>query len=785
MRGGYFVGTRSAKTGSVEAGFVGIKRASVLRQAGIAMLAIHFTWASCTTTYCAMAHGDHGDHVHDGQQCSVDPSHEQSIIIFGKKSADDKEPVQAETKTSLQPIANASEPKSSEPEPELAKPIAVAMVPTLANPFRGQDATPVVEDESPKVELPKEELPMEELPRVELPKVESPKDEPSPSLSLSDFDRAPQAKKQPSSGLRVMGEIEVASFNGITPGISNRINVLRTWGDPQSEDSQASELTYRFDDLPAVDVRFRGNKVESILVKLAKPTRSAKLTRKLKLQKLRPVTLMDAVGNAIEQVYPERGVVLRYATQERGVAIASDDPFDTAAGINSDTNPRIGSILIQTIQAEPFLFRAEANAMHHFTNATADLEAALRLERNLGPARAMLSEVYLKTGKAVTAENYAAEAVEIEPRNTRYRLQWAKCLRQLARYDRAVEEVQQVLETTNLSPLVRAQALNEMGLLASLGSHKVARRAMPLHSKAIEIADGLATGDNSIVRLPAKQLLVEAHLAVAVEISVGDWQQKDESVAQWIERASALAEALIAEDRSYLPLRLQVAVSSLAAAANLEEPINPLLWIEEAEETATEIKAGSFDTLAANQFDWQLGLAYFHGSQIEHRRSRPNSAIRLGEMAEKQLAELAKGRDEMPDTAYLMGRLYFQVGAVHAVHFEDHAVACEWYDEAVDRLLTPVPVTTMAAPQQHGDALVSMGVSYWNQGKQERAIEVTEAGVELIEQAVDSGLLESETLVVSYSNLSAMHGAQGEEEIAIRYERLAQEITGVKELQRR
>ncbi len=780
MRGGYFVGTRSAKTGSV-----GVRRASVLRQAGIAMLAIHFTWASCTTTYCAMAHGDHGDHVHDGQQCSVDPSHEQSIIILGKKSAVGKGP--AQTEVTLRPIAKVSKPKRS--EPELAEPIAVAMVPTLANPFRGQDTTPAVEDESPKVELPKVESPKEVLPKVALPKEESPKDEPlaepSPSLSLSDFDRPPQAKKQPSPGLRVMGEIEVASFNGITPGISNRINVLRTWGDPQSEDSQASELTYRFDDLPAVDVRFRGNKVESILVKLAQPTRSAKLTRKLKLQKLRPVTLMDAVGNAIEQVYPERGVVLRYATQERGVAIASDDPFDTAAGINSDTNPRIGSILIQTIQAEPFLFRAEANAMHHFTNATADLEAALRLERNLGPARAMLSEVYLKTGKAVTAESYAAEAVEIEPRNTRYRLQWAKCLRQLARYDRAVEEVQQVLETTNLSPLVRAQALNEMGLLASLGSHKVARRAMPLHSKAIEIADGLATGDNSIVRLPAKQLLVEAHLAVAVEISVGDWQQKDESVAQWIERASALAEALIAEDRSYLPLRLQVAVSSLAAAANLEKPINPLLWIEEAEETATEIKSGAFDSLAANQFDWQLGLAYFHGSQIEHRRSRPNSAIRLGEMAEKQLAELARGRDEMPDTAYLMGRLYFQIGAVHAVHFEDHEVACQWYDDAVDRLLTPVPVTTMAAPQQHGDALVSMGVSYWDQGKQERAIEVTEAGVELIEQAVDSGLLESETLVVSYSNLSAMHGAQGEEEIAFRYERLAQEITGVKELQRR
>ena len=180
-----------------------------------------------------------------------------------------------------------------------------------------------------------------------------------------------------------------------------------------------------------------------------------------------------------------------------------------------------------------------------------------------------------------------------------------------------------------------------------------------------------------------------------------------------------------------------------------------------------------------------MGLAYFHGSQIEHRRSEPDSAVHLGELAEQQLTELAKGRDEMPDTAYLMGRLYFQIGAVHAVHYEDHVTACQWYDEAVDRLLNPVPVTTMAAPQQHGDALVSMGVSYWNQGDRQRAIEVTESGVELIEQAVSSGLLEDETLVVSYNNLAAMHEAQGETEPAARYERLAKQITGSKILQRR
>ncbi len=707
---------------------VRIKRACALRQAGAALLAMQIVWASSATTFYALAHPNH-----DESQCEPERSREKSILISDKKLTEGEErPVSdaEDAVDALQPIA-----KNSPNVPDLAEPLTIALAPTLANPLDTNEKLP---GKSPRIS-----------------------DNPLPPILLT------------------MAEIEVASFHGITPGISNRINVLRTWGDPRSDDTQATELKYRFDNLPAVHVRFDGNKVASILVELAQPTSKPTLTRKLNLQRVRPVAMTDEQGTTLAQVYPEHGVELRYATQELGLAIASDEQTDISS------SPRIGSILIQPILAEPFLLRASDNSNRSFTNTIADLEAALRLDRSLGAARAQLSEIHLKIGKAVTAERYAAEAVDREPKNVAFRLQWAKCLRHLARYDRAVEEVRQVLETPGIAPLVRAQSLNEMGLLASLGSQKVARRAMPLHSKAIEIADSLAVGDDPLVSRPAKQLLVEAHLAVAVEISVGAWQQKDEAVPQWIERASALAEALIAEDPSYLPLRLQVAVSSLAAAANLEQPINPLLWIEEAEETAAKIKTIVSDPLAAGQFDWQLGLAYFHGSQIEHRRSEPDSAVHLGELADQQLAELAIGRDEMPDTAYLMGRLYFQIGAVHAVHYEDHVTACQWYDEAVDRLLNPVPVTTIAAPQQHGDALVSMGVSYWSQDDRQRAIEVTQAGVELIEQAVSSGLLKDETLMVSYNNLAAMYEAQGDKEPAARYERLAKKITGSKVLQRR
>ena len=161
------------------------------------------------------------------------------------------------------------------------------------------------------------------------------------------------------------------------------------------------------------------------------------------------------------------------------------------------------------------------------------------------------------------------------------------------------------------------------------------------------------------------------------------------------------------------------------------------------------------------------------------------SALRLVALAEAKLTELAKQRDELPDTSYLMGRLYFQTGAVHAIHFEDHTMACAWYDRAADLLLNPVPVTTMAGPQQHGDALVSMGVSYWHEKYRQRAIELTQSGVDLIEQAVEKGILSSDSLAVPYGNLAAMYEAQGQRGPAAKYTRLAKQLKGQTTQQRR
>jgi hypothetical protein len=657
----------------------------------------------------------YADERYGDENCQPQTPQEQSIIVSSERSdSEDSEYIVAtdQGEEALEPIANVSEQVPDLAEPELAEPTA-----QLTNPVA---------------------------------------------------DGVEEEKAEEVSTVLVEPESDVISFEGITPGISHRREVFRTWGDPRSEETTAATLEYRFDRFQGVEVSFDHDIVDAILVRLENPLPLGALTTRLGLEKIRPAELTDEQGAVLAQAYPERGVVLRLADDELSEGIASD----------SEEGLRVGEIVIQPIKASAFLLRAENALTLHPSQSMSDLKAALKLDHTSAHARWLLAELEMSRGKAVAAERYASEASELDPENLAFRLQWARCLRQLAQYDRAVAETRTVLQSPTAEPLLRAEALYEMGLLAALGSQEIAKNALALHQKAIAIADELAAGDDAQIRRAANRLLVDAHLAMAVEIARGPWEQKMETVPRWIERASALAEGMIAEDPSQLHLRLRVAVSALAAAANLEKTIDPLLWIEEAEQTAKLLRKSTDDPQFLDEVDWKLGFAYFQAAQIEHRRSAPDSALRLGKLADAKLGEIAKQRDELPDTAYLMGRLYFQIGAVYAVHQQDHKTACEWYNQAADRLLNPVPVTTMATPQQHGDALVSMGVSYWDTGQRQRAIQLTQAGVQLIERAVSSGLLTDEALVIPYGNLAAMYEAAGEKEPAAKYTALAQKITG-------
>jgi hypothetical protein len=69
-----------------------------------------------------------------------------------------------------------------------------------------------------------------------------------------------------------------------------------------------------------------------------------------------------------------------------------------------------------------------------------------------------------------------------------------------------------------------------------------------------------------------------------------------------------------------------------------------------------------------------------------------------------------------------------------------------------------------------------MGVTYWQIGEKDHAIDLTLNGLELVEKSVDDGTLPKKALAVPYGNLATMYEQLGEKEDAAKYASLAKTV---------
>ncbi|MBA3484122.1 MAG: hypothetical protein H0T51_20135, partial [Pirellulales bacterium] len=174
------------------------------------------------------------------------PTHvdEKSIVVESGKSPEAYEDVALVTDQSgdeLEPIANVSEY-----EPDLAENSAArlegALVPTLADPPESSQAgnAPVVSG----------------APAAPIADDVCIEDETESQVAA---DAAPTVDFQP------------ASFNGVTPGVTTRAEVLSQWSNPAEPDVGGETLTYELDGFPTVAVSFTGDLVQSVRVELGQP----------------------------------------------------------------------------------------------------------------------------------------------------------------------------------------------------------------------------------------------------------------------------------------------------------------------------------------------------------------------------------------------------------------------------------------------------------------------------------------------------------------------------------
>jgi tetratricopeptide (TPR) repeat protein len=572
-----------------------------------------------------------------------------------------------------------------------------------------------------------------------------------PSAPLAEPESKPDARPK----------LDPSSLEGVHPGTTTREELHKQWGKPERVmriAGGAREL-YTLEKLGRAQVTLLENVVHSLTVRITEPLPAEALAGRLDLAGVEPVDIHDERGDMLGAAYPERGVLFAYVPKAR--------------------QQRVFQVVIEAIEAAPFVSRAQSRLPERPADAQADVDVALRLAPDHAQAHHLQAEIALAHGKLDAALTAAQRAADLETQELSHRLLVARVLAASGDYPQAISRLRDVIDQSDVDDLVAATAYCQWGDCLAQSAQRNFTEAIEHHQRAIALAEPLVNHTSRAVRRQAKDLLLDAHLAVAYDVGWGNWQQKASFVPKWIERATFYAEDLLRNEHAGPKVRFRVYVGAVAAMAGVEAPPDASRWIKGLRQLGKSLYDDATDPTYRAGLCWQTACALSDAVEIELTRHNPEEAIVLGDLAQSLFAESAPVADALPIYNYRRGFACYRVGVVFAVERSNHARAVEWFNRAAPLLESPVPAAAVGCGTQ-GEAFVSMAVSYWNQSNSREALRLTNQGLKLMEQAVGEGSLEATALAVPYGNLAAMHEELGDQEqakwcaeLAARYEESA------------
>jgi tetratricopeptide (TPR) repeat protein len=458
-------------------------------------------------------------------------------------------------------------------------------------------------------------------------------------------------------------------------------------------------------------------------------------------------------------VYPERGVLFAFESITPMVATATKAR-------------KVIQIILEPITAEPFALRAETDIDSDLELSKRDIQQALKLQPDNARAHWLHSRIQVASGHLDEAAAAGRRAIALKSDNPRYRVTLAQILGQMGRLDEAISEAEKAVTASQRRRHVKARALCLLGDLTASGKQPNFAMAIDYHMRAVKEADPLVVDPHPAVRLAAKEVLIDAHLGAAHDIAWGNWNEKEKAVPRWLDRADAFIDDLIENEGGDQEYRFRAATRALAACVGVRGDLDPAKWADKAIRVGEVLIDESRDSRHKAQTQWDLGMALYDTLQIYQMRNDHTTALKYGEQAIKYL-EQGHQQKNTTTTAYLLGRLYFRLGAIHAIRDENHKAAITWFDKAAPLLQKPIPADIYADIGRHGETFVSMGISYWESGQRDRAVDLTELGIRLMEKAVNQGTLDSSALAIPYGNLATMHRQLGNADEADRFESMA------------
>ncbi len=556
-------------------------------------------------------------------------------------------------------------------------------------------------------------------------------------------------------------EVETASFNGVRPGVTTIDEVRKNWGEPRQsfEDHGTIHQVYTVEPFKEIDVSYAGKTVAAVVIFMDQSFSAPQLAEQLGLDNLQAVIIPDAKGNWLGQAYPERGVMFGFAPEHA-------------------KEKQVAQIVLEPVDALPFLLRAEVRLQRDYAAALKDLDHAVALDSKLARAHGLRAQALLAMMRWDEARKAIDEAIALDEKNLESRLVRAEVLRNLGDYAGASAEARKMIAAAGGKPELVAPALVELARAVAEGPDRDYRRAADYSLEAIKLTETLVKSEQPRTRRAARIVALDAHLELSVAISWGFWRQKEQTVPKWLDRASDLADKLVAEAGAGEEYRLRVAAKALAASVGLKGAIDPTPWVKALQEAGGKQLAATNDPVRRRQLEWQVGLALYDAMQAYHQLEGYREALEVGTLAASALEHVRLERQPLPSDAYLLGRLYFRLGTLHVAQDELHEKAVVWFEKAQPLIELPLPASLQTDIGRQGETLVSMAVSFWSVGQQQKAVELTDAGAKLMERGVEEGVLDADALQVPYNNLATMHRYLGDDKAADKYTELAERSSG-------
>ena len=549
-----------------------------------------------------------------------------------------------------------------------------------------------------------------------------------------------------------------ADFQGITPGKTTANRARAILGKPDEVGNAAEGATrWTYHDIGsfrAVDLYLRKGRVQTILMHLDRMEPVDAVAEQLELDRFVPVEIADG-DRALGMVYPERGVLLTYAE---------------AAGNMADR--KVDRVAIEPLTGEPFWLRARFGDRWAWSSHLADLRAA----RRFGWFRPDVVTLEAAILFEVRRYEEARRTLGLVPKDElppRGKILLARVLAALGDREKAQTILSEVERSAD-GARDRAEARLRRGQLQSRGLDRAMGKAAKTLSQALALAESAAKKGQASDRNRAAELVLEAHLALADTIARGPFRDQRAVVDEWCESAERWLEKH-AELRKAPVWRFRTRVAIVLALSREENPPPLDAALKALDEAARDVQGAITDRLVQDALRWEEAEARTTAARALARQGRGVQARLQVARARALWDAIAepKGRVARQLLDYERGVTAFQRGSIAAVFQKDHALAVRQYRAALARFDATLPPAAEDELGLHGERFVSMGVSFWEVGERERAIELTRRGARLMERAVAHRLLSPQALRVAFDNLAAMERAMGRPEEAERFERRA------------